>query len=173
MKVSKILWNRKNSYLPIVKWGESICENKIVDIFKNIKTVLVVKFIIQKEYEIFNLFFFLEKMSQIFDSEIIKKEFEEFYQVIIPNLNNCNGYGILKCSKCFVFQYDCVMCCIFRCKNCQLFKTSRDILFQKTSIEQYNYIVNFVRDLYHVSEHSIMRYIILLKVFKNVFVLLF
>lgn len=97
-------------------------------------------------------------MSQIFDSEIIKKEFEEFYRVVIPNLNNCKSCGILKCSKCFVFQYNRVMCCIFRCKNFQLFKTSRDFLFQKTSIEQYNYIVNFVRDLYHVSDHSIMRY---------------
>lgn len=30
-------WRRKNSYLPIVKWGESICENKIVDVFKKHK----------------------------------------------------------------------------------------------------------------------------------------
>ena len=30
-------WRRENNYLPIVKWSESICEDKIVDIFKGHK----------------------------------------------------------------------------------------------------------------------------------------
>ena len=33
-------------------------------------------------------------MSQIFKSEFIEKEFIEFYQTIIPNLNNCNSSNV-------------------------------------------------------------------------------
>ena len=97
-------------------------------------------------------------MSQIFKSEFIEKEFIEFYQTIIPNLNNCNSYGILKCRYCFVYQYNCCMCRIMRCKNCQLFKNSRDLLFEKCSIDQWRYIANFVHDLFNVSIYSILRY---------------
>ena len=98
------------------------------------------------------------KMPQIFKSKFLEKEFKEFYQDIIPNLNNCNSCGILKCRCCFVFQYNCSMCHILRCKNCQLFKNSRDLLFEKCSIDQWHYVVNFVRDLFHVSNYSVLRY---------------
>lgn len=30
-------WKLKNGYLPVVKWGEAVCEDKIVDIFKEYK----------------------------------------------------------------------------------------------------------------------------------------
>ena len=96
-------------------------------------------------------------MSQIFKSECIEKEFIEFYQTIIPNLNNCNSCGIFKCRYCFVYQYNCCMCRIMRCKNCQLFKNSRDLLFEKCSIDQWRYIANFVHDLFNVSIYSILR----------------
>lgn len=75
-------------------------------------------------------------MAQIFKSEFLKKEFIELYQEIIPNLNKCNSCGILKCRNCFLFQYNSNMCRIMRCKNCQLFKNSKDLLFEKCTIEQ-------------------------------------
>ena len=45
-----------------------------------------------------------------------------------------------------------------RCKNCQLFKNSRDLLFVKFSTDQWRYIVNFVHDLFNVSIYSVLRY---------------
>ena len=50
------------------------------------------------------------------------------------------------------------MCHILRCKNCQLFKNSRDLLSEKCSIDQWHYVANFVRDLFHVSNYSVLRY---------------
>ena len=47
------------------------------------------------------------------------------------------------------------MCRFVRCKNCQLFKNSRDLLFEKCTV---HYIVNFVHDLFHVSSYSVLRY---------------
>lgn len=97
-------------------------------------------------------------MAKIFQTEFLKKEFEEFYRVIIPNLNNCDSCGILKWRYCFIFQYDCRMCQIMRCKNFQLLKNYKDLLFEKCSVEQWQYIVNFIHDLFNLSLYSIFCY---------------
>lgn len=107
-------------------------------------------------------------MAQIFESEFLKKTFEEFYQIVIPNLNNCKSCGILKCRYCFIFRYDCCMCHILRCKNYQLFKTTRDLLFVKCSIDQWRYVVNFIRDLFNISDYSFLRYKDLTPILKEV-----
>ena len=97
-------------------------------------------------------------MSQIFQTKFLEQEFKEFYQVIIPNLNQCNSCGILNCRYCFLFQYNCNMCRIMRCKNCQLFKNTKDLMFEKCSINQWNYVVNFIHDLFDVSIYFVLRY---------------
>ena len=33
----------------------------------------------------------------------MKKEFEEFYRVLIPNLNECGNCGVTKCFYCTKF----------------------------------------------------------------------
>ena len=97
-------------------------------------------------------------MSQLFKSKILEEELKELYQVIIPSLNKCNNCDILKCRYCFLFRYDCTVCRIVRCKNCQLFKNAKDLLFEKCSIEQWNYIANFIHDPFNISIYSVLRY---------------
>ena len=97
-------------------------------------------------------------MAKTFQTEFLWKEFKEFYRIIIPNLNNCDSCGISKCRYCFIFQYDCRMCQIMRCKNCQLFKNYKDLLFKKCSVEQWQYIVNFIDDLFNLSIYSVFCY---------------
>lgn len=36
--------------------------------------------------------------AEIFKSSYMKKEFEYFYQVLIPNLNTCGNCGVVKCG---------------------------------------------------------------------------
>ena len=97
-------------------------------------------------------------MAKVFETNIIKQEFKELYQTIIPSLNKCGNCNILKCRYCFLFRYDCTDCRISRCKNCQLFKNSKDILFKNCSIQQWNYIVNFLHDLFNTSDYSFLWY---------------
>ena len=42
-----------------------------------------------------------------------------------------------------------------RCKNCQIFKNSKDLLFEKCPKEQWDYIVDFIYDLFNISIYSI------------------
>ena len=95
---------------------------------------------------------------QMFNNGYLEKEFKELYQVIIPNLNQCNNCNKLKCNSCFNFRSECTFCRISRCKNCQLFKNSKDLLFEKCTQEQWDYVINFIYDLFDISIFSIQSY---------------
>lgn len=90
-------------------------------------------------------------MAIIFKTSSLRKEFEELCQKIIPKLNDCNNCGILKCVFCSKFTVSCSICRKDRCKNCVLFQNTVDLLFEKCSKEQWDYVCNFLYDLFRVS----------------------
>lgn len=49
------------------------------------------------------------------------------------------------------------MCQLMKCDKCQLFKTTRDILFNKCTFEQWKYIANFIRDFFDHSDYSFLK----------------
>lgn len=95
---------------------------------------------------------------QMFNNGYLEKEFKGLYQVIIPNLNQWNNCNKLKCSSCFYFWFECTFCRISRCKNCQLFKNNKDLLFEKCTQEQWDYVINLIYDLFDISIFSIQSY---------------
>ena len=100
-----------------------------------------------------NLFFFFrKKMAQIFQSFFMKKEFEDLYRVLIPNLNKCGNCGSTKCFQCKVFNYPCVECQHFRCKNCIKFIHSVKSFYENAKDEEWDYIFNFLHDIFRVSD---------------------
>ena len=90
-------------------------------------------------------------MAVIFNSSILKNEFEDLYRKIIPKLNDCNNCGILKCTYCSRFTVSCSLCRKSRCKNCVSFKKIVDLLFEKCSKDQWDYVCNFLHDLFRIS----------------------
>ena len=90
-------------------------------------------------------------MAEIFNSPLVKKEFEKFYQEIIPNLNDCNNCGITQCLFCNKFKWTCCMCRSDSCKNCIAHKNSVDLFYEKCNQEEWNYICNILYDFFSVS----------------------
>ena len=90
-------------------------------------------------------------MAVIFESDILKKEFDDFYQRLIPSLNSCENCGIFKCSYCIRFTVSCSLCRRDRCKKCFAYKNSINFFLENCSEEQWDYICNFVHDLLNVS----------------------
>ena len=90
-------------------------------------------------------------MAEIFKSAMMKKGFEQLYQVLIPNLNVCDNCGILKCFYCNKFIASCSLCSAERCKNCVKYNNAVDFFYNQCSAEQWNYICNFLYDLFHIS----------------------
>lgn len=95
---------------------------------------------------------------QMFNNGYLEKEFKGLYQVIISNLNQWNNCNKLKCYSCFYFWFECTFCGISRCKNCQLFKNNKDLLFEKCTQEQWDYVINLIYDLFDISIFSIQSY---------------
>ena len=95
---------------------------------------------------------------QMFNNGYLEKEFKGLYQVIIPNLNQWNNCNKLKCNSCFYFWFECTFCRISRCKNCPLFKNNKDLLFEKCTQEQWDYVINLIYDLFDISIFSIQSY---------------
>lgn len=81
----------------------------------------------------------------------MKKEFEEFYRVLIPNLNRCNNCQILKCFYCMKFNSSCSLCRHERCKHYVKYNNSINFFYEHCTEMQWSYICNFVHDLCNLS----------------------
>ena len=93
-------------------------------------------------------------MAKIFKTKKLENEFNELVYKIIPSLNKRGNCDILKCGYHFKFSFDCSGCKLNKCKNCKMFKITKDLLFEKCNNEQWRYVVNFIHDLFKVSEFS-------------------
>ena len=89
--------------------------------------------------------------AKIVQSSVFKNEFDHFYQILIPSLNSCGNCGVLKCFYCSKFTVSCSLCRNERCKNCFQFKNATDFFYEHCSKEQWNYICNFLHDLFDAS----------------------
>ena len=83
-------------------------------------------------------------MAVIFQSFFMKTEFEELYKVLIPNLNECGNCGITKCCIYKKFDASCILCRHDRCKACVKFINSTELLYERSTKEQWDYICNFI-----------------------------
>lgn len=86
-------------------------------------------------------------MAQIFDKETLK-EFQALYRDIISSLNECNNCTILSCKNCF-------KCERTGCTNCEKFRKSKWTLLKKCNCEQWNYVINFLNDIFNVSDKPV------------------
>lgn len=80
----------------------------------------------------------------------MKFEFEVLCKVLIPILNKCGNCGRTKCFNCKRFDESCVICRSDRCEACVKFLNSIDYFYEHTTLEQWNYICNFIHDLCQV-----------------------
>ena len=60
----------------------------------------------------------------------MKKEFEEFCRVLLPNLNECGNCGIIKCFYCTKFTVSCSLCSNERCKNCTKYNNAIEFFYE-------------------------------------------
>ena len=83
-------------------------------------------------------------------TELMKKEFEDLIYVVIPSLNECGSFNVLKCGYCSNFSVTCNLCQDRRCKNCFKFNTSKEVLFEKCDKDTQEYLVNFLVDFFKI-----------------------
>ena len=89
-------------------------------------------------------------MAQIFGSYFMQSEFKNLYQTLLPNLNECGNCRITKCYFCVKFDASCQSCRIQRCKNCIKFFNAIEFFYGQATKKQWDYICNFLHDLFRV-----------------------
>lgn len=89
--------------------------------------------------------------AEIFKSSYLKKEFEYFYQVLMPNLNTCGNCGVVKCFYCNTFTVSCTLCRKERRKSCFKYKSAVTFFNEHCNEEQWAYICNFLHDFFNIS----------------------
>ena len=82
-------------------------------------------------------------------------EFKELVNEIILSLNECVNCNIFECKCCYNFTVNCSSCRKLKCKNCEKYKRTKEILFQNYSNKSLDGIVNFLIDLFKISDYSI------------------
>ena len=91
----------------------------------------------------------------IFQSKEMEIEFKELVNEIIPSLNECVNCNIFECKCCYNFTVNCSSYRKLKCKNCEKYKRTKEILFQNYSNKSLDCIVNFLIDLFKISDYSI------------------
>ena len=89
-------------------------------------------------------------MAKIFHSYFMQREFEQLYRVLLPSLNECGACGITKCYVCKKFDVSCSPCLFRRCVECVKFFNTLNFFFKNSSRDQWNYICNFLHNLFRL-----------------------
>lgn len=89
-------------------------------------------------------------MTKVFHTVFLQQEFNRLYRNVIPVLNECDFCGKTKCTCCNKFNVSCLLCRTERCKKCASYFNIIRFLFEKTNKSQWDYIWNFLYDLFRV-----------------------
>ena len=103
---------------------------------------------------------------ELFKSEVLRKEYEEFSNKLLPAVLECGFCNKMFCKYHKKFEMQCSQCRAEMCKNCRRFNLSKDILLSKASPETIDCLYNFISDFLNLSDESLKTYFPEIKVEK-------
>ena len=95
---------------------------------------------------------------ELFKTDILKKEYEEFHKKYLPAVLECGFCNIDSCKYHAKFIVSCTICRNAVCKNCRIFNTSKDMLLKSASAETVNFLFNYIADFLNLSDESLKTY---------------
>ena len=104
---------------------------------------------------------------ELFKTTVLKKEYKEFSEKLLPDLLECNYCNVVSCEWHSKFTGTCVHCRQRHCKKCRNFNISKDILLSSASAETVDFLYNFICDFLNLSDVSIKTYFPEIKVEKK------
>ena len=95
---------------------------------------------------------------ELFKTNVLKKEYKEFTEKILPSVLECNFCNVKSCIYHSKFNVSCLHCRKRQCKNCRQFNISKDILLNSASKETVDFLYNFICDFLNLSDESIKHF---------------
>ena len=103
---------------------------------------------------------------ELFKTEVLRKEYEEFNTKLLPAILECSFCNKVSCKWHFKYNITCNFCKVALCKNCKKINTSKDLLLKLASAETVDYLYNYITDFLNLSEESLKTYFPEVKVEK-------
>ena len=72
---------------------------------------------------------------ELFKSEILKKEYEEFNKKMLPAVLECGLCNKISCQYHTKFIVSCTLCRSAACKSCKKFNISKDISLKNATVK--------------------------------------
>ena len=95
---------------------------------------------------------------ELFKSEVLKKEYKEFTNELLPKVLECSYCNVMPCKHHSKFKMQCSLCRKAMYRNCRSFNLSRDILLGGANQETRNYLNNDIVDFLDLSDESLKHY---------------
>lgn len=95
---------------------------------------------------------------EIFKTDVLKREFEEFKNRILLEVLDCGLCQISSCENHNRFFIDCNQCRKSWCGPCKFFFSAKQSLLENLDDNGKTYLENFIRDFLNLSDESIKHY---------------
>ena len=92
---------------------------------------------------------------ELFQTDLLKKEYKEFIQKALPNTLECNYCNKDCCKNHYYFEVQCHNCRTERCSNCKIFNQQMDCLMKAANDKTKSHIYNFVLDFFNLSNETL------------------
>ena len=104
---------------------------------------------------------------ELFKTSILKNEYKEFTNELLPSVLECDYCNVVSCSWHKKFTGTCLHCRQRRCNKCYKFNISKDILLTSASTETVDFLYNFICNFLNLSDESIKSYFPDIKIEKT------
>ena len=95
---------------------------------------------------------------ELFKTDFLKKEYEEFINVHLPNVYLCGLCNKKSCKYHSRYKITCSLCKNEKCKNCYSFFISKDILINSSSKEIKDYLYNFILTFLNLNNETLLNF---------------
>ena len=103
---------------------------------------------------------------ELFTTDILKKEYEEFNKKYLPDVLECGYCNKKSCMYHSKFIISCTFCRNTFCKKCKSFNTSKDLLLKSALPEVVDFLLNYISDFLDLSKESLKAYFPNIKIEK-------
>ena len=95
------------------------------------------------------------KMSDYFETDILKKEFQDVIENALPKVLECGLCKKYSCKWHKLFLVSCNQCREARCLSCVTFKSSVEILIKTLDSDGKTYVQKFITDFFKISNETL------------------
>ena len=95
---------------------------------------------------------------ELFKTDCLKKKYEEFINIHLPNVYLCGLCNKKSCKNHSRYKITCSLCKNEKCKTCFSFFISKDTLINSSSKQTKDYLYNFILTFLNLNNETLLNF---------------